>query len=163
LLSLNSRRFFGIYPDLLFEAPVACDPRPTSGMCRFCGLINLFAAIENLFRKPVMSLARRQEIQAVVTVFGVIPVNESKHPFPGLRSITQSVCRVFRAVLARAKYGFRVEAVIADTWPASGGRNTQAVQRFQQRRPLHGTAVIRMQHQWLLANDALFPDDSSAN
>ena len=101
-----------------------------------------------------MSLLRRHKLNPAVPVLPVVPSHELMHPRPGLFQIFKPLARICWRELERAKQSLRVRVVIAHTGPAERGRHTQLLQRRQHRRPLHRTAVVRVQSQLILP-DAL--------
>ena len=72
-----------------------------------------------------VTLVRRYELDAAVTVAVVVPVHKSRYPLASLLLAGERSAGVIRSILGCAKQGFRIGIVVADPWPGEGSQHTQ--------------------------------------
>lgn len=77
----------------------------------------------------------------------VVPIGKVESPLVRRFDRSKGLAWVPRAVLEGAKQTLGIGVVIADRWPAKRGHDAQALQRAQHGCPLHGAAIVGMQHQ----------------
>ena len=112
-------------------------------------LVNKGSPQAEFDRVAAVTLVRRHELDAAVTVLMVVPIHERHHPLTGLCLAGKRPVWVVRTVFDRAEQGFRVWIVIRHPWP---GEQTQHPQLFQpglERGGAHGVAVVGVQNQRL--------------
>ena len=86
----------------------------------------------------------RDEANAAVLVLVVVPADEPGDPTPGLLEGGEGSPRELWTVLHRPEQSFGVGVVVGDSWPAEGRNDAEHLERRQQCRTLHRTAIIRV-------------------
>src|SRR5690606_21777144 len=124
--------------------PSASVATPSLWMATESARVDGATGFEDRSVAPGVSIARRDEADGAVEVLLVVPGDEVVDPCTRMLEARERTTRVLGAILERPEESFREGVVVADSRPAEGRGDAEALHRRLEGRALHRAAVVLM-------------------